>query len=97
MIAKVREGYQLPIPVGCPQVMYDIMKSCWNRDPAKRPSFSALYQQIKQVLINMKSEDLSEHRVLVQSSSFILGKKNSNTDSFYGDDENKVPDSFYGE
>ena len=37
--AQVIKGYRLPVPRDCPQVVVRIMKSCWNQNPEKRPSF----------------------------------------------------------
>ena len=39
MIAKVANGYRMPVPRGRPPLVIRIMKACWNKDPAKRPSF----------------------------------------------------------
>jgi len=35
-------GQRLPCPQGCPQVLHELMKSCWSADPSKRPDFSTI-------------------------------------------------------
>ena len=39
MIAKVANGYRMPVPRGHPPLVIRIMKACWNKGAAKRPSF----------------------------------------------------------
>eukprot|EP00037_Helgoeca_nana_P021934 m.222569 g.222569 ORF g.222569 m.222569 type:complete len:1124 (-) comp25827_c0_seq2:84-3455(-) len=40
---KVKAGYRIPIPSGCPSVAYtDIMLPCWASRPSARPTFSQL-------------------------------------------------------
>lgn len=36
---KVTQGYRLVIPEEYPESVQKIMKSCWNTEPTKRPSF----------------------------------------------------------
>ena len=43
---QVDKGYRMVKPTGpnidCPQSLYDIMLSCWQRVPEKRPTFEYL-------------------------------------------------------
>ena len=36
----------LPRPDGCPQRVYQLMKSCWKYDPMKRQPFSKIYETL---------------------------------------------------
>lgn len=36
-------------PDGCPEVVYNIMKQCWNLDPAARPSFQMLKELLQHI------------------------------------------------
>ncbi|XP_075252320.1 tyrosine-protein kinase HTK16-like isoform X2 [Convolutriloba macropyga] len=38
----IDEGQRLAKPIGCPDAIYQIMTSCWEYQPADRPSFSEL-------------------------------------------------------
>uniref|UniRef100_A0A7N8X3W4 Tyrosine-protein kinase n=1 Tax=Mastacembelus armatus TaxID=205130 RepID=A0A7N8X3W4_9TELE len=42
VVPRVESGYKMDCPDGCPEVVYNIMKQCWNLDPASRPSFQML-------------------------------------------------------
>ena len=35
-------GYHMPRPMGCPELLYEIMKDCWRNHPASRPTFETL-------------------------------------------------------
>ena len=39
---KLARGYTMPIPTQCPSTIAKIMKSCWQADPSRRPSFAFL-------------------------------------------------------
>lgn len=41
-VGVVQKGLRPPIPQNCPPPLADIMRLCWQRDPAVRPSFEAL-------------------------------------------------------
>jgi len=39
----IKSGKRPGVPASCPPPVADIMKKCWNDDPAKRPSFNEIY------------------------------------------------------
>jgi fyn-related kinase len=42
VLAKVEQGYRMPIPPGAPEPLYQIMLDCWKADPDERPTFEYL-------------------------------------------------------
>lgn len=42
VLEQVERGYRQPKPPHCPDSMYDIMKKCWDKKPANRPTFEYL-------------------------------------------------------
>ncbi|XP_078383586.1 uncharacterized protein LOC144666105 isoform X1 [Oculina patagonica] len=46
----IKSGHRLKQPDGCPDKIYEIMLSCWNLDPAQRPSFSELVTSLEKEL-----------------------------------------------
>ncbi len=42
IVRKVRRGYRLPRPTGCPAEIYDLMVGCWSLQSTERPSFAML-------------------------------------------------------
>ncbi|XP_061440387.1 mast/stem cell growth factor receptor Kit [Rhineura floridana] len=45
---RIKEGYRMFSPEFAPAEMYEIMKSCWDADPIKRPTFKQIVQLIEQ-------------------------------------------------
>lgn len=45
-ISALQNGYRLEKPKDCPDAIYQIICSCWNADPEKRPSFGELLDQL---------------------------------------------------
>nr|XP_061834084.1 mast/stem cell growth factor receptor kita isoform X2 [Nerophis lumbriciformis] len=46
----IKEGYRLDSPEFAPSEMYQIMHSCWEAEPIKRPSFRKVVEKIEQQL-----------------------------------------------
>ncbi|XP_076993007.1 mast/stem cell growth factor receptor Kit isoform X3 [Tamandua tetradactyla] len=43
----IKEGFRMLSPEHTPAEMYDIMKTCWDADPLKRPTFKQIVQLIE--------------------------------------------------
>ncbi|XP_022361406.1 mast/stem cell growth factor receptor Kit isoform X5 [Enhydra lutris kenyoni] len=52
----IKEGFRMLSPEHAPAEMYDIMKTCWDADPLKRPTFKQIVQ-----LIEKQIPDSSNH------------------------------------
>ncbi|XP_012579675.1 PREDICTED: mast/stem cell growth factor receptor Kit isoform X2 [Condylura cristata] len=52
----IKEGFRMLSPEHAPAEMYDIMKTCWDVDPLKRPTFKQIVQ-----LIEKQISDSSNH------------------------------------
>ncbi|XP_022808371.1 insulin-like growth factor 1 receptor isoform X2 [Stylophora pistillata] len=50
------KGKRLPKPEECPSEIYDLMKSCWNLHPEKRPSFADLLAFLENELTENKED-----------------------------------------
>ncbi|XP_066551546.1 megakaryocyte-associated tyrosine-protein kinase isoform X3 [Amia ocellicauda] len=49
---KVEKGYRMETPEDCPPSIYALMRSCWENDPGKRPSFRKLRDKLERELRN---------------------------------------------
>ncbi|XP_008405694.1 mast/stem cell growth factor receptor kita isoform X2 [Poecilia reticulata] len=47
---QIKEGYRMDAPEFAPTDMYQIMSSCWDADPFKRPPFTKVVESIEQQL-----------------------------------------------
>ncbi|KAH7638363.1 tyrosine-protein kinase transmembrane receptor ror2-like protein [Dermatophagoides farinae] len=47
VICYLNEGNSLTQPECCPDEIYGLMKTCWQREPSARPSFEALERSLK--------------------------------------------------
>ncbi|XP_036057022.1 mast/stem cell growth factor receptor Kit isoform X2 [Onychomys torridus] len=43
----IKEGFRMLSPEHAPAEMYDVMKTCWDADPLKRPTFKQVVQLIE--------------------------------------------------
>uniref|UniRef100_A0A8C1Q7D5 Mast/stem cell growth factor receptor Kit n=1 Tax=Cyprinus carpio TaxID=7962 RepID=A0A8C1Q7D5_CYPCA len=59
----IKEGYRMESPEFAPSEMFEIMHSCWDADPFKRPSFSKIVEKIEQQI-----SDSTKHVCLPLSS-----------------------------
>ncbi|XP_069784991.1 megakaryocyte-associated tyrosine-protein kinase [Narcine bancroftii] len=57
--AKVEKGYRMESPEKCPIMIYNMMKSCWENDPGKRPTFKKLKDKLEKE--GQKSDSLKDN------------------------------------
>uniref|UniRef100_A0A8C5M2V7 Mast/stem cell growth factor receptor n=1 Tax=Leptobrachium leishanense TaxID=445787 RepID=A0A8C5M2V7_9ANUR len=57
----IKDGYRMLSPECAPTELYEIMNSCWNSDPLKRPTFKQIVQMIEQQLSDDKDHILSNN------------------------------------
>ncbi|PIO29054.1 hypothetical protein AB205_0110180 [Aquarana catesbeiana] len=50
----IKDGYRMLSPECAPSELYEIMKSCWNADPVKRPTFKQIVQMVEQQMSDSK-------------------------------------------
>ncbi|XP_068776193.1 megakaryocyte-associated tyrosine-protein kinase isoform X2 [Struthio camelus] len=46
----LEQGYRMEAPEDCPSTIYALMKSCWELEPGKRPSFKKLMEKLQKEL-----------------------------------------------
>eukprot|EP00058_Branchiostoma_floridae_P003302 XP_002588790.1 hypothetical protein BRAFLDRAFT_89780 [Branchiostoma floridae] len=46
LVGLLRQGVRLDRPPGCPDKLYDVMKSCWREEPSARPEPAELEQRL---------------------------------------------------
>ena len=47
VLEKLKQGYRMPRPLGCPEELYELMCNCWKEDASGRPTFETLHWQLK--------------------------------------------------
>ncbi|XP_056132371.1 megakaryocyte-associated tyrosine-protein kinase [Lampris incognitus] len=47
---QVEEGYRMEAPEDCPPEVYSLMRSCWEREPRRRPPFHKLREKLERQL-----------------------------------------------
>lgn len=50
----LEQGYRMEPPEGCPPAVYALMKSCWELEPGKRPSFKKLTEKLQKELKRLR-------------------------------------------
>jgi len=58
------QEYRLDPPLGCPDSIYQLMRSCWSLEPNNRPTFANLHKAFSE---NPEHRDISSHRDLYQN------------------------------
>lgn len=59
----LKEGRRMLRPRYCPVLLYRIMLSCWDEDPAKRPTFDMLVVQVSDVINQLKTAKDGQQKV----------------------------------
>ncbi|XP_013930733.1 PREDICTED: mast/stem cell growth factor receptor Kit-like [Thamnophis sirtalis] len=68
---NIKEGYRMFSPEYAPPEIFNIMKSCWDSDPVKRPTFKQIVQLIEQQI-----SDTTSH-IYSNVSNGICGQGNA--------------------
>ncbi|VDN38381.1 unnamed protein product [Dibothriocephalus latus] len=45
----LEKGYRMERPHGCPEAVYSIMLRCWAWEPADRPTFAEVRQELERM------------------------------------------------
>ncbi|ROJ78752.1 Proto-oncogene tyrosine-protein kinase ROS [Anabarilius grahami] len=49
VLSHINTGGRLPSPAGCPQRLYNLMMSCWSKEPTERPNFQCLEETLSKL------------------------------------------------
>ena len=52
VLEQVEDGYRMPKPDGCPDALFNIMLSTWNRETEKRPTFEYLKSTLEDYYVS---------------------------------------------
>jgi len=55
VLEELRKGYYMPCPMDCPEQLYEIMRECWKKDAASRPTFETLQWRMEDFFFIPKS------------------------------------------
>ncbi|XP_013977614.1 macrophage-stimulating protein receptor isoform X1 [Canis lupus familiaris] len=69
LIQFLAQGRRLPQPEYCPNSLYMVMQRCWAVDPAVRPTFTALVEEVEHVAARL----LGDHYVQLPAAYVNLG------------------------
>ena len=42
-------GYRLPAPEGTPEIVYELMRRCWEYEAEDRPHFDGIYAELQKI------------------------------------------------
>ncbi|XP_038062522.1 fibroblast growth factor receptor 2-like [Patiria miniata] len=46
VVSKVKSGYRMPRPDHCRMQLYQVMRACWSKNPAARPTFATVSEKL---------------------------------------------------
>ncbi|KAL6052703.1 protein kinase [Balamuthia mandrillaris] len=55
----ILSGRRLEIPSSCPEPLEQLIESCWQEEPTKRPTFQQIYASLEELLLSFPSPPLS--------------------------------------
>ncbi|XP_045569971.1 ephrin type-A receptor 4a, partial [Salmo salar] len=55
VILSIQEGYRLPVPMGCPGVLHQLMLHCWQKERGQRPHFNSVVSFLDKLIRNPTS------------------------------------------
>lgn len=69
----VYQGQRPTIPPGCPKQYADVMRACWDADPAARPTFEAVHDILVKQLDSMRSRAAEARAAASKASGAAAG------------------------
>ncbi|KAF8783541.1 Tyrosine-protein kinase transforming protein SEA like protein [Argiope bruennichi] len=54
IIHYLKSGRRMPQPSYCPDLLYDVMLSCWEEEPKNRPTFIQLEEHVRNVITTLQ-------------------------------------------
>ena len=60
VLIHIRNGYRLPKPNYCPELVFVILQECWAPNPKNRPSFAEISKRLNQIIDTLEQEAYSE-------------------------------------
>ncbi|XP_022108626.1 tyrosine kinase receptor Cad96Ca-like [Acanthaster planci] len=54
LISELQNGFRMPKPQHCQDELYEMMLRCWNEDPASRPSFKMISDDLDRLICEGK-------------------------------------------
>ena len=58
VLEQIERGYRMPKPRNCPELMYETMLKCWDRDPESRPTFDYLFHYFDDFFVTSEHDYL---------------------------------------
>ena len=63
VLKKLKEGYRMPCPKGCPEQLYKVMRDCWRDEADTRPTFESLHWRMEDFFVENEPTHLYPHQV----------------------------------
>jgi len=64
---KVSNGFRLPKPSECPNIIYQLMLDCWKENPNERPSFRDITLRLKEIIHQLFPDEYDKPPELKQT------------------------------
>ncbi|XP_070493970.1 ephrin type-B receptor 1-B isoform X2 [Chironomus tepperi] len=68
VIKSIEKGYRLPAPMDCPELLYQLMLDCWQKQRTHRPTFASITQTLDnfarqpQLLLTIRNSPTSDQQ-----------------------------------
>ena len=79
----LHKGERLEKPDDCPTEVYELMLTCWNKVPTKRPSFEMICEDINKIMMKFNVASRKEIDIKTNVSDASSNNNNGNYESIY--------------
>lgn len=83
----LNSGHRMGRPTGCPEPIYQLMQQCWCWEPADRPAFWDLHDQLQSLLLNPDIFDLIEQQEAIDKQHLEREQEINNIKNFMTSDQ----------